>query len=123
MTIMLKRELEQKIEAAAKRAEQDVNGFVSFLLRRELAEREATEVDKQEREERLRREFEEAMSDPMFVQDMEETMEAYKYIDAETARMMDEEEKACPVHRSAVDILAEAPGQRVFKTAAKQTLT
>ncbi len=92
MTITLEPELEQKIEAAAKRAGQDVNGFVSFLLRRELAEQEATAIDKQAREERLRREFEEAMSDPMFVQDMEETMEAYKYIDAETARMMDEEE-------------------------------
>ncbi len=94
MTITLEPELEQKIEAVAKSTGQDVNGFVSFLLRRGLEEQESAATDKQAHEERLRREFEEAMSDPMFVQDMEETMEAYKHIDAETARMLDEEEAA-----------------------------
>ncbi len=91
MTITLEPELEQKVQAAAKRAGQDVNGYVSVLLMRQLAAQETSVADKQARDERLRREFEEAMSDPLFVQDMNETMEAYKHIDAETARMMDAE--------------------------------
>lgn len=92
MTIILEPELEQKIEAVAKRAGQDVNGFVSFLLRRGLAEQEAATMEREARKERIRLDAEAMAADPLCMQDIEETMEAYKYIDAETARMMDEEE-------------------------------
>ena len=92
MTITLEPELEQKIEVAAKRAGQDVNGFVSRLLRRELAEQERAILDKEARRERLRLQAQQMAADPLFLQDIEETMEAYKYIDSEMARKLDEEE-------------------------------
>lgn len=44
-----------------------------------------------EREERLRAEFAEAARDPAFLQDVQETMEAFASADAETARMIDDE--------------------------------
>ncbi len=53
-------------------------------------------------------------ADPMVMQDIAETMEDYKYIDLETARIMDKENMP---RRSVVDVLAEVPGQRLFKTA------
>jgi phage terminase small subunit len=92
MTITLEPDLEQKIEAAAKRAGQDVNRFVSNLLMCQLAEQERVALDKEVRKARLRLQAQQMAADPLFLQDIEETMEAYKYIDSETARMMDEEE-------------------------------
>lgn len=43
---------------------------------------------KHAREERIRRQFEEAARDPMFLRDLEETQEAFRYADSETARMI-----------------------------------
>jgi hypothetical protein len=42
----------------------------------------------QEREDMLRREFEDAMCDPLFLQDVEGTMRDFEHIDIETARML-----------------------------------
>ena len=91
MTITLEPELEQKVQEAAKRAGQDVKDYVSVLLMRQLAAQENAALDHQAGEERLRRQFEAAMNDPLFVQDMEQTMEDYKYIDSDAARMLDGE--------------------------------
>lgn len=94
MTITLEPELERKVQEVATRAGLGVNEYVSATLLQHLQVQDVAGMDKQARDEYLRREFEEAMSDPLFVQDMEETMEAFKYIDAETARMLDAEEAA-----------------------------
>ena len=54
------------------------------VLVREAIERELKRVRSQE----LRRAFAEAASDPLFMQDIAETMQAFDSSDAETARMI-----------------------------------
>ena len=119
MTITLEPEFERKVQEAAARAGLDINGFVKATLLQNMEAQNASALDIAARKERLRRDAEAMAADPLFLQDIAETMEAYKYIDAETARMMDEEEREPLARRSVVDILAEAPEQRSFKTAAE----
>ena len=88
MTITLEPELEQKIQEAATRAGQDVNGFVKEILLQKLE----AQNDKEARKERLQQQARQMAADPLFLQDIAETMEAYKPIDSETARMMDTED-------------------------------
>jgi Arc/MetJ-type ribon-helix-helix transcriptional regulator len=57
------------------------NALVRDALRREL---------KRARDERLQKEMEAAARDPRFIRDVEETMDAFKWADAETARMIPE---------------------------------
>ena len=57
------------------------NALVRDALRREL---------KRARDERIRQEFAEAARDPEFMRDLEETMEAFKWVDSEAARMLPE---------------------------------
>jgi Arc/MetJ-type ribon-helix-helix transcriptional regulator len=59
-------------------------GFVPSqdLLIRQALERELSRL----REEKLRRELQEAMQDPLFLRDLQETMEAFQAADAETGR-------------------------------------
>lgn len=54
------------------------------VLVRKAVEREL----KRARNEWLRKEFQEAARDPMFLRDLKETMAAYETADAETARMI-----------------------------------
>ena len=119
MTITLEPEFERKVQEAAARAGLDINGFVKATLLQKMEAQNDSALDKAARKERIRLDAEAMAADPLCMQDIEETMEAYKYIDSETARMMDEEEREPPARRSAMDILTEAPGQRVFKTAAE----
>ena len=77
MTITLEPELKQKFQAAARRAGQDGDGYVGVLLWRQLAVQDNAAMDRQTLDERLQCEFNEAMPDPLFVQDMNETMKAY----------------------------------------------
>ena len=114
MTITLEPELEQKVQEAAKRAGQDVQSYVGVLLMRQLAAQENAASDRQTRKDKIRRDAEAMAADPMVMQDIAETMEDYKYIDSETARIMGKEDM---LRRSVVDVLAEVPGQRLFKTA------
>lgn len=54
------------------------------VLVREALEKELRHA----RAQRLRREFQEAAQDPMFLRDLKETEKAFKTADTETARMM-----------------------------------
>jgi len=54
------------------------------MLVRSAIEKELKRI----RSEKLRREFAEAASDPLFMEDMGETMQAFASADAETARMI-----------------------------------
>ncbi len=54
MTITLEPELEQKVQEAAKRAGQDVQGYVSVLLMRQLAAQENAALYRQTRKDRIR---------------------------------------------------------------------
>ena len=92
MTITLEPEFERKVQEAAARAGLDINGFVKATLLQKIEAQNACALDKEARKERLRRQAQQMAADPLFLQDVEETMEAYKYIDAETARMIDEED-------------------------------
>lgn len=49
---------------------------------------------KRQREEWIAREYAEAASDPLFLEDMAQTMAAFESSDAQTARMIGEGEKA-----------------------------
>jgi Arc/MetJ-type ribon-helix-helix transcriptional regulator len=55
------------------------NVLVRLALTKEL---------KRARTEQLRREFQEAAQDPLFLQDIKETAQAFESTDSETARMM-----------------------------------
>jgi len=65
------------------------NAFVREALQHQL---------KRLREAEFEREMEEAARDPLFLQDMEECMHDFRFVDAETARMIaaDEEFDAQP---------------------------
>jgi len=60
------------------------NAFVREALSREL---------KRVREEQIAREYERAAQDPLFIQDMEECMHDFRFVDAETARMIADDEE------------------------------
>lgn len=91
MTITLEPELEHRVQEAAKRAGQGAEDYVSVLLMRQLAAQEGAASDRQTRKDKIRRDAEAMAADPMVMQDIADTMEAYKYIDSATAQMMDEE--------------------------------
>src|SRR4051794_24656254 len=63
------------------------NAFVREALGREL---------RRVREEQLAREYEQAAQDPLFMQDLEECMHDFRFVDAETARMIADDEELQP---------------------------
>jgi Arc/MetJ-type ribon-helix-helix transcriptional regulator len=75
------RMVEQLKTSAASAGYPSQNALVREALAREF---------KRLRMERLEREMEDAARDPEFIRDIEETMEAFKWVDAETARMIPE---------------------------------
>ncbi len=89
MAIQFDGELERKLQAAAARRGMDVESTVAALLRVDEQAGDSQLRSRADREEALRREFVKAMQDPLFVEDMEETMRAFEASDAETARMID----------------------------------
>lgn len=79
----------QMREAVQKGGVASQNALVREALQHQL---------KRLREEEFAREMEEAARDPLFMQDMEECMHDFRFVDAETARMIasDEEFDAQP---------------------------
>ncbi len=92
MTIILEPELERRVSQIAAELGQDAAGYIRRALLRQVADDERRVPSAQTtRAESLRREFAEAADDPLFLQDMEETMTAFADADAETARMLSHE--------------------------------
>ena len=83
MAIQLTGELERRLREAARRRGTDVESTVATLLATYEGESEARRI----REETLRQEFAEAMQEPLFVEDLNETMRAYESVDMESARL------------------------------------
>ena len=80
VTVSLPDRMVRDLQAAvAEGAFPSQNELVREALRKEL---------KRVRDERLYREMLEAAQDPEFIRDVEETMEAFKWVDSETARML-----------------------------------
>lgn len=79
----------QMREAVQKGSAASQNALVREALQHQL---------KRLREDEFAREMEEAARDPLFMQDMEECMHDFRFVDAETARMIaaDEEFDAQP---------------------------
>jgi hypothetical protein len=91
MAIQFDGELEQRIRQAAARRGRDVESTLMSLLAADEDALQRRATLKRERDEALRREFEGAMQDPLFIQDNEEVMRDFQYADAETARMIDDD--------------------------------
>lgn len=79
-------DIEDRLREAASRSGQDVEGFVRSTLINELECIEAAN-NRRNREEALRREFADAMRDPLFVQDVQESMLDFTSLDAEMVGM------------------------------------
>ena len=83
MAIQFDGELEQRIRQAAARRGTDVAATLAQLLAADEGLHAQTVKRKRERDEALRREFEAAMQDPLFIQDMEEAMRDFEHVDEE----------------------------------------
>jgi Arc/MetJ-type ribon-helix-helix transcriptional regulator len=85
MTISLPESLARAVrETVASGRSPSEDALVTDAVRNEM---------KRLRDEEVRRDAEAAMRDPLYVADMEAVMEDFKYVDAETARMVDEDER------------------------------
>jgi len=83
MAIQLTGDLERRLREAARKRGTDIETTVASLLATEEANTITTA--RTIREESLQREFKEAMQDPLFIEDLTETMRAYEAVDMETA--------------------------------------
>ena len=80
VTFVLPAELVRQIRETVQRGEfPSQNAFAREALKREL---------KRIREEAFEREMQEAAQDPLFMQDLQECMHDFRFVDAETARML-----------------------------------
>ena len=75
---------EELIDKYRKYSEQDYIPSMNEGVRRALEE-----YSKQLEKEILREKMEEAAEDPQFMEDLEETMKDFKYVDSDTARELD----------------------------------
>lgn len=76
-------EIERRLREAASRSNQDVADFARAALLRQLESMDTER--KANREASLAREFAQAMSDPLFVADLDESMADFRHADFETA--------------------------------------
>ncbi len=86
MTITIEPELESRISLAAAQQGQDAMRYALNALLRQV---EADAAPNSERS--LRAEFEAAASDSLFLADVQETEQAFRTVDAQTAAMLDKD--------------------------------
>ncbi len=84
MAIQLTGDLERRLREAARRRGTDIESTVAALLSTEEEETDSVSAARRIREEALRQEFAVAMQDPLFVEDLTQTMRAYESVDLET---------------------------------------